>query len=114
MPAAALEFLARTARVSPAAASVAIAQDRISEKTFLVAATGSPSRRYAVLRSADDAARVDAALLPGIVKSARLGYDGKGQMRVALARRRRRARSSAMGGVACVLERFVASRARSR
>ena len=35
VPAAALEFLARDARVTPAAASVAIAQDRISEKTFL-------------------------------------------------------------------------------
>ena len=35
VPASALEFLARTARVTPAAASVAIAQDRISEKMFL-------------------------------------------------------------------------------
>src|SRR5512134_953077 len=35
VPAGALEYLARTAHVSPAAASVAIAQDRISEKTFL-------------------------------------------------------------------------------
>ena len=35
VPAQALEFLARRCRVSPDAASVAIAQDRISEKTFL-------------------------------------------------------------------------------
>ena len=34
VPAAALTFLARTARVAPAAASVAIAQDRINEKKF--------------------------------------------------------------------------------
>src|SRR5512134_1607887 len=34
VPAAALEFLARTLRVTPAAASVAIAQDRIAEKEF--------------------------------------------------------------------------------
>src|SRR5258708_6112496 len=35
VPAAALDYLARSLRVTPAAASVAIAQDRISEKTFL-------------------------------------------------------------------------------
>ena len=79
-----------TARVTPAAASVAIAQDRISEKTFL-AGHGFAVAPFAVLRSADDARGVDAALLPGIVKSARFGYDGKGQVRVAHARRRRAA-----------------------
>jgi len=36
-----------------------------------------------VLNNATDAAAVDDALLPGIVKSARYGYDGKGQVRVA-------------------------------
>ncbi|MBK6805315.1 MAG: 5-(carboxyamino)imidazole ribonucleotide synthase [Betaproteobacteria bacterium] len=105
VPAAALEFLSASARVTPAAASVAIAQDRISEKTFL-SGHGFGVAPYKVLRTADDAASVDPALLPGIVKSARLGYDGKGQIRVssvagigaAFAR---------MGGVPCVLERFV-------
>ena len=105
VPASSLEFLSRTARVTPTAASVAIAQDRISEKTFL-AGHGFAVAPYAVLRSADDAARVDGALVPGIVKSARLGYDGKGQVRVG----RRDEVSHAyerMGRVACVLERFV-------
>jgi 5-(carboxyamino)imidazole ribonucleotide synthase len=64
VPAAALEFLSRTARVTPSATSVAIAQDRISEKTFL-AGNGFAVAPHAVLRSADDAARVDPALLPG-------------------------------------------------
>ena len=76
VPANALEFLARTARVTPAAASVAIAQDRIREKTFL-AEHGFAVTPFAVLRAADDARTCDAALLPGIVKSARFGYDGK-------------------------------------
>ena len=105
VPAAALEYLARTGRVSPAAQSVAIAQDRISEKTF-VAGQGYAVAPFTVLRTVDEAAHADAALLPGIVKSARLGYDGKGQVRVA---------SQAdvvsawerMGRVACVLERVV-------
>ena len=105
VPAAALEFLSASARVTPAAASVAIAQDRISEKTFL-SGHGFAVAPYAVLRSADDAARVDAALLPGIVKSARLGYDGKGQIRVASAGEVAAAYAR-MGGVPCVLERFV-------
>ncbi len=105
VPAAALEFLSASARVTPAAASVAIAQDRISEKTFL-SGHGFAVAPYVVLRSADDAARVDAALVPGIVKSARLGYDGKGQIRVASAAEVAAAYAR-MGGVPCVLERFV-------
>jgi len=105
VPADALEFLARTRRVSPGAASVAIAQDRISEKRFL-SAQGFAVAPYAVLRGEADARAVDAALLPGIVKSARLGYDGKGQVRVRTADEVAAA-YTALGGAACVLERFV-------
>ena len=54
VPAAALEFLAARARVTPTAASVAIAQDRISEKTFL-AGHGFAVAPFAVLRSDADA-----------------------------------------------------------
>jgi len=104
VPAAALDFLSRSARVTPTAASVAIAQDRISEKTFLSGhrfAVGP----YAVLRSAGEAASADASLLPGIVKSARLGYDGKGQTRVAT-RADVAAAFADLGKVPCVLERL--------
>jgi 5-(carboxyamino)imidazole ribonucleotide synthase len=105
VPAAALEFLARTRRVTPAAASVAIAQDRIVEKEFL-AASGLAVAPYAVLRGANDARSVDPELLPGIVKSARMGYDGKGQIRVASVDEVDAA-FAAMGHAPCVLERFV-------
>ena len=81
VPAAALEFLARDLRIAPGAASVAIAQDRISEKTFL-AGGGFCVSPFAVLRTRTDAMTADEALLPGIVKRARFGYDGKGQFRV--------------------------------
>ena len=105
VPATALEFLARDCRVTPAAASVAIAQDRIREKTFL-AGHGIALAPFAVLRTRDDAQAVRGDLLPGIVKSARMGYDGKGQRRVgdlaAVV-----AAFDALGGVPCVLERFV-------
>lgn len=105
VPAGALAFLEQSRRVSPAAASVAIAQDRISEKAFLVR-HGFAVAPYAVLESDADARAADPALLPGIVKSARLGYDGKGQVRV---RRRDEvpAAFAAQGGAACVLERLV-------
>ena len=72
VPAAALEFLSRGLRVTPGAASVAIAQDRISEKTFL-AGSGVAVAPFAVLRNRADAAAADEALLPGTVKSARFG-----------------------------------------
>jgi len=55
----------------------------------------------AALAALDDAA-LD-AVLPGILKTARLGYDGKGQVRVATAQEARDAHA-ALGGVPCVLE----------
>ena len=105
VPATALDFLARSGRVTPAAASVAIAQDRISEKTFL-AGHGFAVAPFAVLRSDADAATVDASLVPGIVKSARLGYDGKGQVRVRT-RADVAAAWSAMRTGPCVLEQMI-------
>jgi 5-(carboxyamino)imidazole ribonucleotide synthase len=105
VPAAALEFLARDRRVTPGAASVAIAQDRISEKTF-VSGHGFPVAPFTVLRDPGDVARIDSDLLPGILKSARLGYDGKGQSRVRT-REDVAAAYAAMEGNACVLERML-------
>jgi len=105
VPATALEFLARTARVTPSAASVAIAQDRISEKMFL-AGHGFAVTPFAVLRSQDDARGADEQLLPGIVKSARLGYDGKGQASVN-SHADVESAWRAMQGLPCVLERRV-------
>jgi 5-(carboxyamino)imidazole ribonucleotide synthase len=105
VPAAALEFLARDLRVTPGAASVAIAQDRISEKTF-VSGHGFPVAPFAVLREAGDLAGLDAALLPGIVKTARFGYDAKGQVRVRT-RDDVAAALDAMRGAPCVLERLI-------
>lgn len=106
VPAAALDFLSRTARVTPSAASVAIAQDRISEKMFL-AGHEFAIAPFAILRSEADAIAADLGLFPGIVKSARFGYDGKGQVRV-----RDPADASAawrvMNGEPCVLESMIA------
>ncbi len=103
VPAGALEFLAEHCAVSPAGASVAIAQDRIVEKAF-VRECGIAVAPYAVVRSAGDLRDAGAGLFPGILKAARLGYDGKGQARVADAREALAAFES-FGGVPCVLER---------
>ena len=106
VPAAALAFLAQHCAVSPDAASVAIAQDRIDEKRFL-AASGIEVAPHSVITQAEDFDRLDSRLLPGILKSARLGYDGKGQARVATVAEARAA-WNAMGAVPCVLEKKLA------
>jgi len=102
VPAEALSFLAEHCNVSPEASSVAIAQDRIAEKRF-VASCGIDVAPHAVIERAADFDRLDPALLPGILKSARLGYDGKGQERVATVEVARAAWER-MGRVPCVLE----------
>ena len=81
VPAAALTTLARDVRVAPGAASVAICQDRAAEKAHFTAC-GVACAPHALIDSAASLERVDAALLPGILKTARLGYDGKGQLSV--------------------------------
>lgn len=81
VPAPSLDYLARTVRVAPAAAAVAVCQDRIAEKAFLQQ-HGLPHGPYAVIRTAADIRAADSALFPGILKVARFGYDGKGQARV--------------------------------
>jgi 5-(carboxyamino)imidazole ribonucleotide synthase len=81
VPAQALQFLAQHCRVTPEAEAVAIAQDRIREKRFL-AENGAQVVPFQVIASEAEAAHADASLFPGILKTARLGYDGKGQSSV--------------------------------
>ncbi|RZL93706.1 MAG: 5-(carboxyamino)imidazole ribonucleotide synthase [Variovorax sp.] len=82
VPAASLDHLAVARPVSPSASSVAIAQDRIREKAHFVQC-GVDCAPYAVIETADHLTTVADNLLPGVLKTARLGYDGKGQLRVA-------------------------------
>jgi len=106
VPAEALATLATSRPVAPGAEAVAICQDRAAEKAAFARA-GVACAPHAVLSVAADVERVDAALLPGILKTARLGYDGKGQRRVA--DRAALARAFAeLGGVTCVLEQRLA------
>ena len=82
VPAASLAWLAERVQISPAAACVSIAQDRIHEKAF-VQRCGISVAPYLEVNTRADLERAPSALFPAILKSARLGYDGKGQAVVA-------------------------------
>ncbi len=104
-PATALGRLARTLPVFPRAASVAVAQDRIAEKRFLVD-HGFPVGPHVPIATGDSVADDAVAPLLGsgaIVKSARLGYDGKGQRHVG-SPAEVRAAIEALGSVDVVVE----------
>ena len=105
VPAAALATLAALRPVAPAASAVAIAQDRAQEKAHFVRC-GVPCAPYAVIETAEQRAAVPADLLPGILKTARMGYDGKGQVRVASAAELAAGWDS-VGQVPCVLEKML-------
>lgn len=81
VPAEALARLAATRPVAPGADAVAVCQDRAAEKAHFVRC-GVPCAPHALIETAQQLEAVDASLLPGILKTARLGYDGKGQVRV--------------------------------
>ena len=105
VPATALAALGALRPVSPAAGAVAVAQDRAQEKAHFVRC-GVPCAPYAVIETAAQLAAVQADLLPGILKTARMGYDGKGQVRVKTAAELAAAWDS-VGQVACVLEKML-------
>ena len=78
-PAAALDALSHRVVVRPGGAPVAVAQDRRREKGFF-SSNGFPVGPHAVIESVADIGRAAKAVpLPAILKTARFGYDGKGQ-----------------------------------
>ena len=105
VPARSLALLAERCPVAPGAAAVAICQDRAAEKAHfgrsLVACAP-----HAVIESVGQLVSVRAELLPGILKTAHLGYDGKGQVRVET-RPELASGWAALGSVACVLEKML-------
>lgn len=102
VPAQALRTLGAERPVAPAADAVAIAQDRAREKAHF-GACGVPCAPYAVIETPGQMEAVPPALLPGILKTSRMGYDGKGQAGVATPAELAAA-WEAMGRVPCVLE----------
>jgi 5-(carboxyamino)imidazole ribonucleotide synthase len=85
VPADSLKLLATGGFVAPAAACVSIAQDRLAEKHFFTRCglhTGVYPAPHWGIASEEDLKSVKDDLLPGILKTTRMGYDGKGQVRV--------------------------------
>ena len=105
VPAASLARLAESRPVAPGAAALAVCQDRAAEKAHFKR-SGVACAPHALIATPQHLAAVGDALLPGILKTARLGYDGKGQVRVA-DRAQLDAAWRALGGVPCVLEKML-------
>ena len=97
------ELMARQVWVSPSPDALEVCQHRAQEKDLFVR-VGVPCAPHALIGSAADAAQPGhALLLPGILKTATLGYDGKGQQAVE-ALSDLPAAFAALGGAPCVLE----------
>jgi 5-(carboxyamino)imidazole ribonucleotide synthase len=109
VPADSLSRLAQQVFVAPDARGVSVAQDRILEKRFFVDCapkSGVLPAPHQVIASEQDIAAIADELLPGILKTVRMGYDGKGQVRVRT-REDVRAAFDSMGKVTCLLEKML-------
>ena len=109
VPAASLALLAETVVVAPSAANVSVAQDRIAEKKFFTLcaeSSGVLPAPHQLITCDHDIDTLPATLLPGILKTVRFGYDGKGQVRVRTREDVRQA-FAGMHGVDCVLEKML-------
>jgi 5-(carboxyamino)imidazole ribonucleotide synthase len=102
VPAQALESLAKLRPVHPSHSAVRVCQDRSLEKQWF-ADCGIACAPNATLASEADCAAAAANLFPAILKTAQMGYDGKGQVSVAAPGELLAAWRS-LGGVRCVLE----------
>lgn len=103
VPATVLERLVQRCVVRPGSRALAVCQERIAEKGFLQE-SGFPTARHEAVRSAADLERaLDRIGMPALLKSSRLGYDGKGQHAVN-AREEAAVAFAALGERECVLE----------
>jgi 5-(carboxyamino)imidazole ribonucleotide synthase len=105
VPAPALVTLGAHRPVAPGAQAVAIAQDRVQEKAHFLRC-GLPCAPHAVIDSAAQLQSVSAELLPGILKTSRMGYDGKGQ-RTVRTREELAAAWKELQQVPCILEKLL-------
>ena len=96
----------RAKPVRPGPKALEIAQERLTEKTF-ISGLGVPVAPFMAVDSADDLGKAVARVsAPAILKTRRLGYDGKGQARIAAASDAQSAHAE-IGGGAAILEGFV-------
>ena len=91
-------------KIFPDPLALETAQDRLTEKRFVEALGGRPAAYARIDSQADLEAAVDRLGAPGILKTRRDGYDGKGQWRIASSRD---AEALRMPGEPCIYEGFV-------
>ena len=105
VPTESMAYLGQRTRVGPGPEAVAISQDRSREKGFLND-HGFATAPWVSIEAPSALAEAPEALFPGVLKTARDGYDGKGQVRV---RDRAQARQAfeTLGSRRCVLEQLV-------
>ncbi|MEI2685878.1 MAG: 5-(carboxyamino)imidazole ribonucleotide synthase [Cypionkella sp.] len=107
IPTAALDTLEALRPIRPNRRALAISQDRLLEKDFLTG-LGLTCAPYYPVRSLEDLTKALAKIgAPAILKTTRLGYDGKGQVRLNNAADASAA-LAAMKGAPAVLEGFIA------
>lgn len=104
IPTAALDLLERSKPVHPNRRALAVSQDRVEEKTFLNGLGLATAPWVAVDSEAALTEALETLGTPAILKTRRLGYDGKGQLRFDAPRA---GGFAEIGGVPSVLEGFV-------
>ncbi|MEZ5732633.1 MAG: 5-(carboxyamino)imidazole ribonucleotide synthase [Paracoccaceae bacterium] len=106
VPTRALDLIEARCPIHPNRRALAISQDRIAEKDFLTG-LGLRTAPYAGVTNATElAAAMEIVGTPAILKTTRLGYDGKGQARI-MTPGDAPAALAAMAGAPAVLEGFV-------
>jgi 5-(carboxyamino)imidazole ribonucleotide synthase len=106
LPADAIAFLAEQVPVRPGAAALATTQDRFTEKSFVASLSLKTAPFFAVSSDAEARAALEKLNGRAIIKTRRLGYDGKGQAKVASPEEAAKA-MTAFNGAPCILEGFV-------
>ena len=106
VPADSMEYLEKFCRVRPDADAVRIAQDRIREKTWLQELDVPTTPFVAIYELSDLDEAINSLAAPLLLKTASMGYDGKGQVQVSNLEEARSAFQQ-LGSTACVLEEMV-------
>jgi 5-(carboxyamino)imidazole ribonucleotide synthase len=102
----AAEFLATKVEMHPSPLALAMSQDRVEEKTFFQS-MGIPTAPYAHIATRDEYEQAIKAIgIPAVLKTCRLGYDGKGQY-VIQSKQDVEAAWNKLQGVELILEGFV-------
>ncbi len=106
IPTNALDAIEERRAVHPPRAALAVSQDRLVEKQFLND-LGLMTAPFAVVDTAGDLVQALGTIgTPGLLKTRRFGYDGKGQVKITNADQAAAALKS-LGGAPAILEGFV-------